>query len=136
MDERKGRKVVCDLHAHMVFVTKKRGKVFTAETLSYLENVFRHVCKCFEAELREFNGEKDHVHLLIEYPPKVKLSELVNSLKGVSSRKLKQQFSYIEKDWSVKSSQNALWSPSYFIGSVGGAPLDVLKRYIENQQKP
>ena len=133
---RKGRSVVYELHAHMVFVTKKRGKILTAEMLEYLKEVFTHVCTCFETELREFNGEKDHVHLLVFYPPKVQLSELVNSLKGVSSRRLKQQFPNLEKTWSVSSSQNALWSPSYFVGSVGGAPLDVLKQYIENQKTP
>lgn len=136
MKERKGRNVVCDLHAHMVFVTKKRGKVFNSEQLEYLKEVFGHVCSCFESELKEFNGEKDHVHLLVVYPPKVRLSELVNSLKGVSSRRVKQQFPQLEKAWSVSSSQNALWSPSYFVGSVGGAPLDVLKKYIENQKTP
>lgn len=136
MDVRKGRSVVYELHAHMIFVTKKRGKVLSGEMLEYLKEVFTHVCNCFDAELREFNGEKDHVHLLVFYPPKVKLPELVNSLKGVSSRRLKQQFPRLEKAWSVSSSQNALWSPSYFVGSVGGAPLDILEQYIEKQKTP
>jgi putative transposase len=83
--------------------------------------------------LREFNGESDHVHLLINYPPKVCLSELVNSLKGVSSRRLKQEFPAIAAVWSVRKSRGVLWTPSYFAGSVGGAPLAILKRYIEEQ---
>jgi len=91
------------------------------------------VCTDFEADLREFNGEQDHVHLLVFYPPKVRLSELVNSLKGVSSRLLKKEFPEIASFWSVRKSRGVLWSPSYFAGSVGGAPLSVVKRDIENQ---
>src|SRR5262249_2766344 len=86
------RHVVYALHAHMVFVTKRRGKVFNIAHLKRLEEICRDVCSDFEAELKEFNGERDHEHLLVIYPPKVRLSELVNSLKGVSSRLLKVQF--------------------------------------------
>lgn len=75
----------------------------------------------------------EHVHLLVTYPPKLRLSELVNSLKGVSSRLLKQEFPAISTFWSVRKSKGALWSPSYFAGSVGGAPLSVLREYIEAQ---
>lgn len=136
MEVRKGRHVVYLLHAHLVFVTKRRGEVFNAEHLKRLEEMFRSVCGDFEAELKEFNGERDHVHLLVNYPPKVRLSDLVNSLKGVSSRLLKQEFPAISTFWSVKKSKGALWSPSYFIGSVGGAPINILRQYIEAQNRP
>lgn len=69
----------------MVFVTKYRRGVFDDAMLSRCEEVMREVCVSFETELREFNGEADHVHLLVHYPPKVALSKLINSLKGVSS---------------------------------------------------
>ena len=91
------------------------------------------VCEKFEAEIQQFNGEQDHVHLLITYPPKVALSKLVNSLKGVSSRKMKHYHPELIKPAYMK---DALWSPSYFAGSVGGAPLEVLKQYIEQQDRP
>lgn len=133
MDIRTGRHVVFMLHAHLVFTTKRRGKVLTPAHLDRLRAVFESVCADFEVELREFNGERDHVHLLINYPPKVRLSELVNSLKGVSSRRLKQDFPDILAFWSVRKSRGVLWTPSYFAGSVGGAPLSVLKQYIEDQ---
>lgn len=136
MDIRKGRHVVYILHAHLVFVTKRRGKVFRAEHLRRLEEIFRSVCTDFEVDLKEFNGEPDHVHLLVNYPPKVALSELVNSLKGVSSRRLKQEFPAISTFWSVRKSKGHLWSPSYFVGSVGGAPIALLKQYIEAQNRP
>ncbi len=92
MDVRTGRHVVFCLHAHLVFTTKRRGKVLTPAHLERLRDIFESVCADFEVELREFNGERDHVHLLVNYPPKVRLSELVNSLKGVSSRLLKKEF--------------------------------------------
>ena len=130
---RRGRNVVYNLHVHLVFVTKYRGKVFTKEILDDLETYFKEVCSKFDAILVEFNGECDHVHLLISYPPKVSVSALVNSLKGVSSRLIrKKMYQSIEsKLWG-----DALWSPSYFASSCGGAPIGILKKYIEQQNTP
>ena len=76
MEIRKGRRVVYALHAHMVFVAKRRGKVFNIAHLKRLEEICRDICSDFEADL--------HLHPLVIYPPKVRLSKLVNSLKGVS----------------------------------------------------
>jgi len=91
------------------------------------------VCEDFQSELEEFNGEGDHVHLLVNYPPTVSVSKLVNSLKGVSSRLLrKQKHPSIERALWGKQ----LWSPSYFAGSCGGAPLTLIKQYIEQQERP
>ncbi|MFF1747079.1 IS200/IS605 family transposase, partial [Streptomyces mirabilis] len=80
------------MHVHLVFVTKYRWKAFTDAMLTRCEEVMREVCTNFEAELKQFNGEQDHVHLLVHYPPKVQLSKLVKSLKGVSSRRLRQEY--------------------------------------------
>lgn len=121
------------LHVHLVFMTKYRGRVLERRHLETLEKLFRKVCSDFEADLVEFNGETDHVHLLVNYPPKVAVSRLVNSLKGVSSRKLKQHHPELNQSAYLK---NALWSPSYFAGSVGGAPIEVLRQYIEQQNRP
>ncbi len=129
---RAGRHCVFLLHVHLIFVTKYRKSIFKKEHLDYLKNTFSRVCESFGAELKEFNGEEDHVHLLVEYPPTVCISKLLDSLKGVSSRKLKQQFPEIKKYYW----KNALWSPSYFAGSCGGAPLEIVKKYIENQKTP
>ena len=79
----------------------------------------------------EFDGEDDHVHLLVNYPPTVSVSVLVNSLKGVSSRMIR------EKNYprvSKKLWGGALWSPSYFAGSCGGAPISIIRQHIEQQQ--
>lgn len=116
-----------------MFTTKRRGKVLSRAHLDRLQAIFASVCADFEVELRAFNGERDHVHLLVFYPPKVRLSELVNGLKGVSSRLLKKEFPEIASFWSVRKSRGVLWTPSYFAGSVGGAPLSILKQYIEDQ---
>jgi putative transposase len=102
--------------------------------LHRLEEIFRDVCADFEVELREFNGESDHVHFLINYPPKVRLSELINSLKGVSSRRLQQEFPAIKVFSLMRKSRGVLWTPSSFAGTVGGAPLSALKQYIEQQK--
>ena len=81
-------------------------------------------------QILEFNGDKDHIHVLIEYPPKLAISAIVNSLKGVSSRK------YGQAGFPKPYGKQALWSPSYFVSSVGGAPLEILKSYIKKQEKP
>ena len=132
MDLRRGRHVVSQLHAHLVFVPKYRRRIFDAKALALLQSIFTEVCADFDTKLVEFNGEPDHVHLLVEYPPQVALSKLVNSLKGVSSRMLRKE----RKDLARIYWKGVLWSASYFAGSVGGAPLSVLKQYIENQRAP
>jgi len=121
------------LHTHLVFVTKFRHQVFAERHLDRMRQIMSDVCSDFECELVEFNGEPDHVHLLVNFPPKVAISRLVNSLKGVSARRLRQEFPGLRRHyWRA----NKLRSGSYFAGSVGGAPLDVLRRYIEDQQRP
>lgn len=133
MNTRTGRHCVFALHAHVVFVTQYRGRVFEHRHLETLPQILGKVCADFECELTEFNGETDHVHLLVNYPPKVAVSNLVNSLKGISSRRLKRFYPELEQPAYL---QNALWSPSYFAGSVGGAPIAVLRQYIEQQTRP
>ncbi|MDJ0652443.1 MAG: IS200/IS605 family transposase [Simkaniaceae bacterium] len=129
---RSGRHCVFNMHVHLVFVTKYRKACFSKKHLNFMQKIFESVCVDFEAELIEFDGEKNHVHLLIHYPPKLSVSKLVNSLKGVSSRYLRKHFSDLTKCfWG-----NVLWSPSYFSGSCGGAPIDILRKYIENQKTP
>jgi putative transposase len=130
---RHGRHCVFNMHVHLVFVTKYRRGVFTKAVIDDLKNIFIKVCTDFEAELIEFNGEDDHVHLLVNYPPKISVSILVNSLKGVSSRLIrKKNYPCIQKKlWG-----EALWSPSYFAASCGGAPISIIRQYIEQQQTP
>ena len=131
---RTGRHCIYMLHAHLIFVTKYRGKILNNAALKYMEQIMGEVCIQQEVELVEFNGESDHVHLLVNYPPKVQLSKLINSLKGVSSRRIRTKYPGIKTHWTGKKGH--LWSPSYFAGSVGGASIEVLKQYIEQQDRP
>jgi len=128
---RTGRHCVFNLHIHLVFVTKYRKQIFIKKHLDCLEKIFINVCKKFESELITFNGDSDNVHLLVNYPTHIQPSKLVNSLKGVSSRLLKKQFSSIIKHYYKRKT---LWAPSYFAASCGGAPISILKQYIENQK--
>lgn len=129
---RTGRHCVFNIHAHLVFVAKYRKTVFNKKSLIMLQTIFDDVCKKFDASLVEFDGEKDHVHLLVNYPPKIALSKLVNSLKGVSSRLLRKEMKEIEHYYW----KGVLWSPSYFAASCGGASIAVIKEYIQKQDTP
>ncbi len=120
------------MHVHLIFVTKYRRKVFDGDSIERLQKHFARVCGDFEATLVQCDGEHDHVHLLVEYPPKVAVSNLVRSLKGVSSRMLRQERQDIAKHYWKEQ----LWSPSYFAASCGGAPLEIIKDYIASQQRP
>jgi putative transposase len=117
------------MHVHLVFVAKYRRKVFTPAVIATLQTVFAKICEDFEAALVECDGDYDHVHLLINYPPKTSVSRLVNSLKGASSRRLKTKHPGLKKFYW----KGTLWSPSYFAASCGGAPISIIRQYIENQ---
>ena len=121
------------LHAHLEFVTKYRHAVFTAAHLARIEEIRRTVCADFGCELVECNGEAEHVHLLVHFPPTVALSRPVNALKGVSSRRLRQAFPELARHY--------LAGKAAVVGVVlrrlgRRASLDVLRAYIEQQRRP
>jgi putative transposase len=118
------------MHVHLVFVTKYRRHVLDSAGTDALRTMFTTICEDFGANLRACDGEDDHVHLLVEYPPSVAISKLVNSLQGVSSRRLRQQ----RPDIARRYWNGVLWSPFYFAASCGGAPLDIIRRYVEQQR--
>lgn len=122
------------INYHLVLVTKYRNKCFNAEMLSFLKNTFNRLLSNQDCSLLEFNGEQDHVHLLLEVHPSIEPAKLINSLKTTSSRLIKKDYGALLKKhyWGT----NAIWSRSYCLLSVGGAPLSVLKEYIENQNTP
>ncbi len=130
---RRGRHCVFLMHVHLVFVTKYRRKIVDQDAIEKLRGYFARVCADFDVERVEMDGERDHVHLLINYPPKLAISNLVNSLKGVSSRLLRRDRPDIaQRDYY----KGVLWSPSYFAGSCGGAPISIIRQYIEQQETP
>lgn len=126
----KNRHSAYNLHVHLVFITKYRKKVLADNHRQYFKGVVAEICKDFGAELKECNGEGDHVHMLIQYPPTVQLSKMVNNLKSVTSRRMRANFI----DLRAAYNKPVLWSRSYFAGSCGGAPLEIIKQYIQNQQ--
>jgi len=114
------------MHVHLVFVTKYRRCMLDGEAIEKLRHIFSKVCTNFEAGLVQMDGESNPVHLLVNYPPKVSVSSLVKSYV------LRRQLPRITKGyWN-----NVLWSPSYFAASCGGAPLDLIQRYLAQQATP
>ncbi|XWK90350.1 MAG: IS200/IS605 family transposase [Phormidium sp.] len=127
------RHCVYDINIHIVFVTKYRRKVITKEILERLREIFSRLCENSKCRLIEFSGESDHVHLLIDLSPDIAVSRLVNTLKTISSRQIRKEFAeHINKFYSLP----VFWTGAYCAISSGGAPLSVLKKYIENQHQP
>lgn len=130
---RRARHSVSSLHAHLVFVTKYRRAIFTDDMLTFTERTLRGVCDELGADLVEFNGEADHVHLLVAYPPALAISTLVQRLKGRTAYAVRRDFTGA----CVRARMRGhLWSPSYFAVSCGGAPLSIIKQYIDGQDRP
>jgi putative transposase len=132
-DWRTGRHCVFKNYVHLVFVPKYRKKVFTNEMIARLSDLFSETCSQMDCNLLEFNGEADHVHLLIELHPKHSIANIVGKLKGKSSYFLRREFT---KQLEKKLWGNHLWTHSYCAVSCGGAPLEIVKLYIENQNSP
>ncbi|MCV2502755.1 MAG: IS200/IS605 family transposase [Neisseriaceae bacterium] len=124
---------VYKLKYHLVLVTKYRKKCFTNEILIRLEEICKDLSDKWDITIDEFNGEEDHIHLLIDMHPNVMPSRYINNLKTVSSRLIRKEFSHHLKQYYWKP---VLWTRAYCLITAGGAPLDVLKQYIEKQNRP
>ena len=129
----KGFRSVYSLTAHIVFVTKYRKKLINQALLSRLSEIFAATCQKWECELLEFNGEADHVHLLICYHPQVELSKFIANLKTVSSRLIRKDFTAYLATYYRKP---VFWTGSYFVASCGGVTVEQLKLYVEKQSTP
>lgn len=127
----KGWRTVYSLTAHIVLVTKYRRKAINSSILQRLAEIFEDTLKKWESELVEFNGEPDHVHLLISYSPHVQLSKLIANLKTVSSRLIRKEFPDQIGRFYYKP---VFWTGAYFVASCGGVTVEQLKRYVENQR--
>jgi putative transposase len=129
-DIRTGGHCVFIRHARWVFITKYRHRVFGPAHLKRMEQIMRDVCAEFGAELSQINGDAGHVHLRVNFPPAMAISRLVNSRKGVSSRRLRQEFPDLRSHYRRATH---LWSGSYF---AGWAPSSALHQYIKQQTAP
>ncbi len=125
--------MVYRLHAHVVLVTKYRKGAITDRVRALLIEVTREVCARHGVTVTEADGEHDHLHLLIDYPPTVALSRLIGSIKTNTSRQVRTQGwnEVTEALWGEH-----FWSPSYFVTSTGGAPLERVAAYVRDQRSP
>ena len=121
---------VYNIKYHLVLVTKYRRKVINAAILNRLTDMVSDRIAAWEGEIVEINGEPDHLHILFELPPKYAVSDFVNALKTGTSRKIRNEFPEYLKSFYWKP---VFWSRSYCVVTCGGAPLSVIKQYIENQ---
>lgn len=121
------------LNYHFVLVTKYRRRCLTKAMLDRLQEIAANLCIAWGGTLLEMNGEADHVHLLVEMNPKASPSSIAANFKTVTSRLLRKEFDDV---LSKTYRRPVLWSRAYFVSSCGGAPLSVIKQYIEQQEKP
>lgn len=130
----KGFRSVYKLTAHIVFVTKYRKKAISPEILNRLKEIFNDTLNKWECNLIEFNGESDHIHLLIDYKPDIALSKLIANLKTVSSRLIRRDFPFLASQYFYNKPY--FWTSAYFVASCGGVTVNQLKKYVENQKSP
>ncbi|MFH4355787.1 MAG: IS200/IS605 family transposase [Neisseriaceae bacterium] len=121
------------LNYHLVLVTKYRKKCFTSEILLRLEEICKELSEKWGVKIEEYNGESDHIHLLITMHPNIMPSKYINNLKTVTSRLIRKEFSQHLKQYYWKP---LLWTRAYCLITVGGAPLEILKTYIQKQDRP
>lgn len=119
------------LHYHMVLVVKYRRKVINNSISNRLKEIFEYIQPNYNITLQEWNDDKDHVHVLFKAHPNTEISKFINSYKSASSRLIKKEFPQIRKYlW-----KEYFWSRSYCLLTTGGAPIEIIKKYIENQGK-
>ena len=118
------------LNYHLILVTKYRKECITEEIFNFLKEHMIRIFKEYEIELIEMNYEANHVHILFSAPPQVTLSKIINTLKTTSSRKVRSNFKeHLDKYYW----KPYFWSRSYLILSSGGAPIEIIKKYIQEQ---
>jgi len=117
------------MYYHLVFVVKYRRKVIDDTISSSLKEIFERISQNYNISLQEWNHDKDHIHVLFKAHPNTELSKFINSYKSASSRLIKKEYPQIRKSlW-----KEYFWSRSFCLLTTGGAPIDVIKRYIESQ---
>ncbi|EHQ53386.1 transposase-related protein [Ectothiorhodospira sp. PHS-1] len=128
MEYRSNKNVVFACQYHVIFCPKYRRKVLVGEVENRLKAIAREVAEAMDVEIIEMETDQDHIHLLVSVDPQWGIHRFVKALKGRSSRLLRAEFPHLRRKLPT------LWSNSYFVTTVGGATLTVVKQYIENQQ--
>jgi putative transposase len=117
------------LHYHLVLVTKYRRKAIDDTTSERAKEIFEYIAPTYKITVQEWNHKQDHIHILFKAHPKTEISKFINAYKSASSRLIKKEYPEIrEKLWG-----EYFWTSSFCLITAGGAPLDVLKQYIESQ---
>ena len=117
------------LNYHLVLVIKYRRKVIDDKISDRLKEIFEYICPKYNITLEEWNHDLDHIHLLFRGSPNTDISKFINAYKSASSRLIKKEFPQIRKQlW-----KEYFWSRSYCLITTGGAPIDIVRKYIENQ---
>jgi putative transposase len=119
-----------DMKYHLVFVTKYRRKALSEAMRDRAQAIITDLLQAWRCEMIEFGGEEDHIHMLFAAHPALDMSKIVNNLKTVSSRRLRSEFADELRKFYWKP---VLWHGAYYIGTVGGATLETVKRYVEQQ---
>lgn len=120
---------VFSLNYHLILVVKNRRQIFTNEISNRAREIFEYIAPNYKIELIEWNHDKDHVHILFKGQPKTEMSKFINAYKSASSRLLKKEYPTIrQKLW-----KEMFWSRSFCLLSSGGAPIETIRQYIENQ---
>lgn len=119
------------INYHLVLVTKYRKPVIDNAILARLEELVKERVEAWGGELMEMSGEPDHLHILFELPPQHAISDFVNALKTGTSRRIRNEFTDAIKQYYWKP---VFWSRSYCVTTCGGAPLEIVKQYIQNQK--
>lgn len=128
MKYKSNRNVVYSCKYHVIWCPKYRRKVLIDAVAARLKELIHQIATEVQAEVIELEIMPDHVHLLVEVNPQFGIHRLVKRLKGTSSRILRSEFPWL------KSRIPTLWTNSYFVATVGGAPLEIIKQYIERQK--
>lgn len=129
MEYKSNRNVVYSCKYHVVWCPKYRRRVLVNGVDERLKEILQEVARETRSEIIELEVMSDHVHVLVEVDPQFGIHSLIKLMKGRSSRLLRQEFPWL------KSRLPTLWTNSYFVSTVGGSPLAVVKQYIENQKR-
>lgn len=119
------------LYYHLILVVKYRRKVFSDQMSQYAKNIFIRISSSYNITLEEWNHDNDHVHIMFRAHPNTEISKFINAYKSASSRLIKKDFPEVRR----KLWKEMFWSRSYCLLTTGGAPIEIIRKYIESQNR-
>ena len=119
------------LYYHLILVVKYRRKVFSDQMSQYAKNIFIRISSSYNITLEEWNHDNDHVHVMVRAHPNTEISKFINAYKSASSRLIKKDFPEVRR----KLWKEMFWSRSYCLLTTGGAPIEIIRKYMESQSR-